>query len=424
MKGAHVVSTALTAAVLVWPQALPAQTYEPVGTSNFHEAEMAKLSASELEALEEELRNAKPLPAPMVEMPAEAIESVASESLPEDALPGLAPGWAPGSGPMPDETQTITISRDHPLYREATGGASLGDWGPVPTNPLNGPYPPFQRWTWYGRYLTYPTSTIGRLFFDTDGNGTRDSSCSASVIGNRVIATAGHCINDGNENWYGWFLFCPSYNQGGINSVRGCWGWTYANVSGNWYFNGALDRDYGCIVTAPTGTVISGTVGSQTGWTGRAWNWGISQPTFVFGYPGNDDFPAYHIIAGASTEWYDVNMTSGDGQVSKYIGGDQHSGNSGGPWWLNLAHASKEWQAVDSSGVTDPFQRTTPGPGGSSPYLNGVYSHKRCAGGSCASPPSTTAGMFWNEMGAAEFRRTSGNGDESEDVFATCYAND
>ena len=262
---------------------------------------------------------------------------------------------------------------------------------------------------------------VGKLFFDSNGDGVRNSSCSASAVSSRVIATAGHCISNGASGWYGQFLFCPSYNAGGINAAVGCWNWSYANTSGGYFFASQLDRDYGCIVTSTTGTVHATTVGTQTGWAGRAWNWSTQQPTVVLGYPGNNNFPSYHIIIGTSPEWYEVNMTIGDGQVSRYIGGDQHSGNSGGPWYLNWGHKNKEWAAVDSDGNTDPFQPTANG--NSFPYLNGVYSHKRCTNG-CASPPSASAGLFWNEMGAAEFDNSAGDGGEFEDVLATCFAND
>ncbi|MDH3694329.1 MAG: hypothetical protein OER96_07145 [Gammaproteobacteria bacterium] len=406
-----VVGISLACAAL-WPFVSTAQDGGVIGIANTD----AQVETASLADMNKELQNAVALPTPEVVMPSGALVSVGLESKPTDAKPGIAHGWVPGSGPMTDPTVGITLEEDDPGYAAATGGSSLAAFISAPTNPLNGPYGPFQRWTWFGKYLTYPTSTIGKLFFDTTGDGVRNASCSASVIGSRVIATAGHCISNGAGSWYSKFRFCPSYNAGGVNATRGCWDWSYATTSWGWFNSRQFDRDYGCIVTAPTGTTVSNTVGSQTGWTGRAWNWGNSQSTFVFGYPANDGFPGYHIIAGASPEWYDVNMTIGDGQLSKYLGGDQHSGNSGGPWWLNLAHKSLEYPPVDS------FSGTDPGQGAFAPYINAVYSHKRCAS-NCSSPPTATAGLFWNEMGAAEFRNTSAGG-ESEDIFAACYAND
>ncbi|MND07009.1 hypothetical protein D3C83_287500 [compost metagenome] len=53
--------------------------------------------------------------------------------------------------------------------------------------------------------------------------------------------------------------------------------------------------------------------------------------------------------------------------------------------------------------------------------MNGVNSHKRCVG-NCQSPPTTTTGVFWQEMTSPPFRNTAA-GDETEDNFAVCFAN-
>ena len=45
----------------------------------------------------------------------------------------------------------------------------------------------------------------------------------------------------------------------------------------------------------------------------------------LIGDPGNEPFPGYHFIAGASGEWHEANIYAGDGLVTKYIGGDQRS---------------------------------------------------------------------------------------------------
>ena len=124
------------------------------GTINYESADPRISSLAELQA---ELDAAKPFPTPMVEMPANGISSVAYERSyeAETALPGFAPGWVPGSGPMPDPTVGYTINEGHSLYEMATGDVSpTPKHGSVPTNPLSGPYPPYQRWTWFGRYTS------------------------------------------------------------------------------------------------------------------------------------------------------------------------------------------------------------------------------------------------------------------------------
>ena len=117
-------------------------------------------------------------------------------------------------------------------------------------------------------------------------------------------------------------------------------------------------------------------------------------------------------LTTGSTEWYEVDQGS-DGQVSKYIGSDQTGGSSGGPWWLNLKHPTAE-----VAGTTDNSDVTDPGQGQPSPWINGVNSHKRCTTGGC---PAGT--VFLEEQGSPQFRDTPGDNNESEDVFAVCFAN-
>ncbi len=376
----------------------------------------------------EELQNARPLPLPEVVMPEGADSQsviLMEKSLQEPALPGYAPGWNPKSGlPKPDPMVTYTITPDHPLYKVATGGVDFQTYGSAPTDPLYGPYSPFQRWTWYGNYVAQWTQVIGRLFFDTNNDGIRDSFCTASVIGPRTIATAAHCLHSGGSSgsWYNRWLFCPSYyagsGSGAPHPSRGCWDWSVAVVSLGWFTSGAIDRDYACLVTSLTGDTIPNRVGYVTGWSGRAFNWASKQPIFSWGYPAGTPFPGYHIIVASSPEWYEVDMTAGDGLVSKYMGNDMTGGSSGGPWWMSVSHRTAEYNDTDGFSATDPPGCSGCTPGG--PYINGVNSHKRCRT-SCFTPPTSTAGTFWQEMGSPQFSGTLGDDDESEDIFAVCY---
>ena len=347
------------------------------------------------------------------------------KSLQDIGEPGYVPGWSPGSGlPQPDPTVGYTITDEDPLYETATYGADLQTYGSAPTDPLNGPYSPFQRWNHYQNYTRQATATIGKLFF-TDG--TFNYSCSASVIGRRTIATAGHCVSNGNGSFYTGWLFCPSYykgsGSGAPHPTRGCWGWVSATVPNYWHNNYALDRDYACIVTSLTGDTVPDEVGNVTGWTGRAWNYSSYQPMVSWGYPAGYPFAGYHIILATSPEWYEVDMYSGDGQVSKYMGNDMTGGSSGGPWWMSVKHwdAGKENKDTDGFSSTDPPGCPNCVPGG--PYINGVNSHRRCRG-SCFTPPTSTAGTFWQEMGSAQFRNTGGDTQESEDVFGVCLGSE
>ena len=82
-------------------------------------------------------------------------------------------------------------------------------------------------------YKVYPYSTIGQLYFTEPGG---DYVCTASVIRRNVLATAGHCVNDGHGNYYSNWLFVPAEN--GARAPFGSWTWAAADTTTAWYFGG------------------------------------------------------------------------------------------------------------------------------------------------------------------------------------------
>lgn len=364
----------------------------------------ATLSSSQAAAIEEywtpeRMAGANPRTATEVVDDADAGSQEASEA---PGPPGGAPGWAPGSGAQPDTSANSELG---------SGDGALPQHGTKPTNPKDGPYGPFQRWTWFGRYLSYPTSTIGKLFFTIpSGPEAGNYVCSASVIHRSTVMTAGHCNSDGDGVFATNRLFCPSYNAGGVNPERGCWSAVNSKTSSGWHSSGDPDYDYACLIMALQGDTINDKIGNVTGWLGRAWNFSATQMEMQFGYPAGSPFPGFHIIAVASPEWYEHDFRSGD-QVSKLTGNDMTGGSSGGPWILGLNHRNAEHPDTDGSNATDP----------GSQWINGVNSHKRCRT-NCSSPPTTGAGVFWQEMSSPPFRNTSAS-DESEDIVPVCFDN-
>jgi V8-like Glu-specific endopeptidase len=364
----------------------------------------------------ERMGEALPTPFPRVTVTGTEVAISPQAGLPVEASPGFALGWRPGRAPQPDAGSRIEITPDNPLYQVFFGGEQPQTSPPFspPSTPTDyGNYAPFNRFTWHdGAYLVYPMSAVGKLFFTQRG---QNFVCSASVIQKNTLATAGHCLHDGSNDPAGWstnLLFCPSYNQTGVNPARGCWVVVGAVTSWQWYSAGNSDRDYACLITLPTGTTISNSVGNVTGWTARAWNWPSRQSTFAWGYPAGAPFPGNRLVTVASTEWYQLNQNTGESQLSKYIGSDMTGGSSGGPWWWNMVYSGTEFSDTDGSGLTDPFQ------GLDFPVLNGVNSHRRCTQANC---PAGT--LFTQEMGSPQFLHTTTDPDESEDVFALCFAN-
>jgi V8-like Glu-specific endopeptidase len=317
-------------------------------------------------------------------------------------------GWRPGDPPYVAKVRTLTPAKAREVAE------SPQTFGSAPTDPLNGPYGPFQRWTMEGNYLPTYRGIHGKLFFTMGGT---DRVCSATVIGRSTIATAGHCVNSGppDKAFGGNFLFCPSYYNGGAGGAgiphpsRGCWSWSGAGTTSPWIQAGDPDYDYGCIVLATTGTVVSDKVGNVTGWAGRAWNF-VDVPEMIFGYPADSPFTGQVIQQVATVDWYNWDPVAG-GQVSKVVGNDLTGGSSGGGWFLAWRAPGAEFPDTDGSDATDP--------GTAGPFLNGVNSHKRCLV-DCSSPPTSTEGVFWQEMTSPPFRGGSPtDADESEDIFTS-----
>ena len=138
----------------------------------------------------------------------------------------------------------------------------------------------------FGRYLTFPWQTVGRLFFTEPGVGDFECSATATYGGAalNIIWTAGHCVADGGHSQFftNW-LFCPAYKQG-VDPI-GCWTWAFATTTSQWFASGAFTKDYAVIGLAHTGTIFAGDVVTAVGGLGFAWNWSRDQNWVHFGYP-------------------------------------------------------------------------------------------------------------------------------------------
>lgn len=370
----------------------------------------------------ERMAAAKPANMPMVNSAMSKKAAGVLTGRPADAFPTVVPGWSPESGkPQPTAKSVMTFRPGTPQYNRIMATAQPQTFGSPPANPVDyANYGKFQRWNWYGNYLLFPTSVIGKMFFSQNGQG---FVCSGTVVNRNTFLTAGHCVSTGTGTFSSNILFCPSYfrstGSGAPHPNTGCWTGVFMNTTTDWHFSSNFDRDYACVVTAVNGTVHNNSMGNVTGWAGITTNWPRTQMVFSNGYPQGSPFPGYHIIFTAAVEWYSVDSGStADGNVSKYIGNDMTGGSSGGGWWLSISHATPgfEYPDVDGDGVnTDPL----PGLG---PYVNGLNSHKRCLG-ACTTPPSAGQGIFWDEMGSPDFTSSGSDPRDVLDVYNGCIAN-
>lgn len=192
--------------------------------------------------------------------------------------------------------------------------------------------------------LTYPYTTVGKLFFTTpNGNKT----CSGAVISNRIVVTAGHCMHNGNGSSTGWYnnwVFVPSYRNG--TAPFRTWSFNASTVSNGWYHGGGTvpnSDDYGMLVFADqtvNGAVVNlasvvGKLGIQTLST-------IPNHAHLLGFPNNlDSGNQMHQVTAQSAVAVAPNNAE--------YGSDMSTGAGGGPWIQNFGPAS-----AGESGGTNP----------------------------------------------------------------------
>ena len=137
-------------------------------------------------------------------------------SAPQHAMPGLR-------GPNADESGRA----------EPNGGVAPQNFG---VNNLNTIYH-------YSDYrqdpFSYPYSAVGKFFFTaSDGN---TYWCSASMVSETLILTAGHCLHDGGNRNRGWITraeFVPAYADG--DAPFGSCDVYWVIVTDDWFRSGQI----------------------------------------------------------------------------------------------------------------------------------------------------------------------------------------
>lgn len=179
--------------------------------------------------------------------------------------------------------------------------------------------------------LSYPYSTVGKLFFTTPEG---DFVCSASVLRPRVILTAGHCVHSGSGGQEGFFTnwkFIPAYRDGA--APYRTWDWSFVSVTRTWTDGGGVvpnAADYAMIESRDN--IFDGTfrtLGSVVGWLGWQTQSLIPNHSHLLGYPCNlDNCEKMHQVTAQSA--HAVSPNNAD------YGSDMRGGSSGGPWVQNF----------------------------------------------------------------------------------------
>ncbi len=184
-------------------------------------------------------------------------------------------------------------------------------------------------------YTHYPFRTIGKVFFTSNG---MNYVCSASVMGNNAVWTAGHCVYDPNTGtWHSNWVFVPAYSDG--YAPYGQWYARELWALNGWIYNASFAYDIGSAVLWANGNTIANTVG----WLG----WMANGPRGVyitsFGYPAAYPFNGQRMAWCQDYTWQDYSFSP----PTNGMGCNMTGGSSGGPWLYQYVYNSTNGNYVN-----------------------------------------------------------------------------
>ena len=171
----------------------------------------------------------------------------------------------------------------------------------------------------------YPNRMVGKLFFvhNTGGNFV----CSASVLRQRIVLTAGHCVHRGSGGSAGFhrnFVFVPAFRNGA--APLGTFTPNFVGTTSQWAVsNGVVPNaaDFGMMqINDRPGAIRIGTITGTLGFSTLAL---IPNHTTKLGYPCNlDNCQQMQQVTSQSHRAVAPNNVE--------YGSNARGGSSGGPW--------------------------------------------------------------------------------------------
>jgi V8-like Glu-specific endopeptidase len=187
-----------------------------------------------------------------------------------------------------------------------------------PVNPLY-VFSPDDRWSF--RDVAWPWGLVGKVFTSSGWTG------SAALIGDRIIATAGHVVPWDDDPW--WMRFIPAFYDG--SSLHGAGVESYVSDARGYEVSGRpTGYDWAvCRLYQPLGSWLG-----YFGYNGYDDDWEDDPYWSIIGYPG--------AVAGGQRPSFQGSVSSFDSDSDSNGGleietkADITGGNSGGPmfgWW-------------------------------------------------------------------------------------------
>jgi len=257
-----------------------------------------------------------------------------------DRMEAARPYPLPNIGSVPETSADLMQPGAEPVFIPSippaisrSGETSAGDATILSGQSITGyEYPaPYTRFENFDSYQIFPYSTNGVLFFSQRGT---DYRCSAAVVGENALWTAGHCVHDGSDEPEGWsedVVFVPAYKDGSEPYGR----WEYFDLVTRvaWYSVADLRYDIGGVILEPNGSdqAVQEVVGSL----GFAYNLSSNQHWFNIAYPSESPFDGktMQICAGSFARY----ATSTTSPMPVGMGCDMTKGSSGGAWIINFS---------------------------------------------------------------------------------------
>ncbi|TPW74538.1 trypsin-like serine peptidase [Schumannella soli] len=169
-----------------------------------------------------------------------------------------------------------------------------------------------------------PVSHIGKVFFTLGGSDYVCSGNSISSSNGSVVATAGHCVNEGPGDFATNWVFVPAYDNG--SAPYGQFTATDLFTTNQWADDGDITYDTGFAVVSGNGNLAD-----EVGASPVSFNQSRGLGYTSYGYPAASPFNGETLKSCTDSSASDDPFGQSESQG---IDCDMTGGSSGGPWFI------------------------------------------------------------------------------------------